>query len=85
MFAMEQILNQHGFVREDKGAHYAHKTVEEYKSSKDEKKIISALRTMFQVSDADMTEASVRKLKTQLRQLEKAKTAAGCIRHISCS
>lgn len=70
MFAMEQILNQHGFVREDKGAHYAHKTVEEYKSSKDEKKIISVLRTMFQVSDTDMTEASVRKLKTQLRQLE---------------
>lgn len=67
---MEKILNQHGFVRDDKNARYAHQTVEEYKKKQDEKKMIEALRRTQHVSNEDMTEENVRLLQSKLRQLE---------------
>lgn len=68
---MEEILKKYGFEREDKQAKYAHQTVDDYKKSQDEKKIISALRTSRKVSDKDLTAEKIRRLHEKLKLLEK--------------
>lgn len=72
---MESILHRHGYVREDKGAHYAHMTVEEYKIAQDNEKLQQALRRLQNVSAADTAEESIRRLRVDL-QAEKTKNAA---------
>lgn len=67
---MEQLLNQHGFTREDKNAKYVHQTVEEFKKTQDEKKIISAIRQVKHISDAELSTEHVRQLKTKLIAME---------------
>ena len=68
---MEELLNRHGFVREDKNAKYAHQTVEEFKKMQDEKKIISSLRKIKYISDAELSAEHVQQLKTKLLSLER--------------
>lgn len=68
---MEEILKKYGFEREDKQAKYAHQTVDDYKKSQDEKKIISALRTSKKVSGEDLTAEKIRRLHEKLKLLEK--------------
>ncbi|MDE7138683.1 MAG: hypothetical protein K2O29_09570, partial [Ruminococcus sp.] len=68
---MEDILKKYGFEREDKQAKYAHQTVDDYKKSQDEKKIISALRTSKKVSGEDLTAKKIRRLHEKLKLLEK--------------
>lgn len=68
---MEELLNQHGFAKEDKNAKYAHQTVDEFKRTQDEKKIISALRKTKHISDAELSVGHVRQLKTKLLSLER--------------
>ncbi|MBR0484482.1 MAG: plasmid recombination protein [Oscillospiraceae bacterium] len=68
---MEQLLNKYGFTREDKNAKYAHQTVDEFKKAKDEKKMISAIRKVKNVSDAELSAEHIRQLKTKLLSLER--------------
>lgn len=69
--AMEKILNAHGFSREDKNAKYAHQTVDEYKRTQDEKKIVTALRASQKITSEDLQTENIRQLKTKLNLLEK--------------
>lgn len=69
--AMEKILNSHGMSREDKNATYAHMTVEEYKRTQDEKKIIAALRKQKNISETDLKKESVVQLRNKISSLEK--------------
>lgn len=68
---MEELLNKYGFVREDKNAKYAHQTVEEFKKTQDEKKMISAIRKVKNISDTELSAEHVRQLKTKLLSLER--------------
>ena len=68
---MEELLTRHGFVREDKNAKYPHQTVEEFKKMQDEKKIISSLRKVKQISDTELSVGHVQQLKTKLLSLER--------------
>ncbi|MDE7363563.1 MAG: plasmid recombination protein, partial [Ruminococcus sp.] len=52
---MENILQKYGFSREDKNAKYSHQTVDDYKKTQDEKKIISALRASRKVSGEEIS------------------------------
>lgn len=76
--AMEQILMRHGLQREDKQAHYAHMTVDEYKRSQDTRRI-TALLQQSQISmpnDDTMTRNLMRQvaeLTAQTRVLEHEK------------
>lgn len=70
---MEQILQQHGFARDDKGADYAHMDVDTYKQSQDAKKIMDALRKTQHISSEDMTAENIRRLKSKLQQAEQEK------------
>ena len=63
--AMEQILIQHGFQREDKQAHYEHMTVEEYKRTQDKKRMTELLRQSQRIEPASV----VPKLKQQIAEL----------------
>ncbi len=67
---MEEILKKYGFEREDKQAKYAHQTVDEFKKSQDEKKIISALRASRKVSGEEISAEKVRRLHEKLKLLE---------------
>ena len=67
---MEKLLHKHGFKREDKNAKYAHQTVEEYKKAQDEKKIITALRNIKNVSGEEVSKENIRRLKSKLNILE---------------
>lgn len=67
---MESILHQHGYTRDDKNAKYAHQTVDEYKKSQDEKKIVAALRSMKNISPESLSENSVQQLRAKLNHLE---------------
>lgn len=67
---MERILHRHGFVREDKNAHYAHMNVEEFKYSQDLRKLQSQLRDATTVTEMDHEEKSIRRLKDRLAALE---------------
>ena len=44
---MESILHRHGYVREDKNAHYAHMTVEDFKYSRDLPENIRTVLTKY--------------------------------------
>lgn len=68
---MERILNAHGFRRDDKQAHYAHQSVDDYKKSQDEKKIVQALRSSHQISREDLQAERVNQLRTKLNLLKK--------------
>ncbi len=68
---MEELLQQHGFLREDKSATYAHQTVEEYKKTQDERKMVSALRQTKHISDAELSAGHIRQLKEKLVALER--------------
>lgn len=63
--AMEQILIQHGFQREDKQAHYEHMTVGEYKRTQDKKRMTELLRQSQRIEPASV----VPKLKQQIAEL----------------
>lgn len=67
---MEAILHQHGYVREDKSAQYAHMTVEEYKQSQDAKHMAQLLREMHTVTHNDTTTEAIRQLRTKLLDAE---------------
>lgn len=67
---MERTLHRHGFVREDKNAHYAHMTVEDFKYSQDLKKLRAQLRDANTVTEMDHEEKSIRRLKDRLAALE---------------
>lgn len=68
---MEKILNEYGFSREDKNAKYEHKTVDEFKKSQDEKKIILALRESRKVPDEKISADKIRRLNEKLKLMEK--------------
>ena len=68
---MEKILNEYGFSREDKNAKYEHKTVDEFKKSQDEKKIILALKESRKVSDEKISADKIRRLNEKLKLVEK--------------
>ena len=68
---MEKILQEHGFSREDKNAKYAHQTVDEFKKSQDEKKIISAIRQSRKISEEDLSANKIIRLKEKLKLTEK--------------
>ena len=68
---MEELLKKYGFEREDKQAKYAHQTVDEFKKSQDEKKIISALKASRKVSGEEISAEKVRRLKEKLKLIEK--------------
>ncbi len=70
---METILNAHGFVRDDKNAKYAHLSVEDYKKSQDEKKMIAAIRKKQHISPDEMTRSHVQRLQDKLHRLEQDK------------
>ena len=65
---MEHILQQHGYAREDKNAHYAHMTVEEYKLSRDSERMIPSMRDMLGVTVPDDQAAHIRMLQVSLRE-----------------
>lgn len=70
---MESILHQHGYSRDDKNAKYAHQTVDQYKKSQDEKKIVAALRNVKNISSEVIAEDSVQQLRAKLIHLESEK------------
>ena len=72
---MERILQSHGYAREDKDAHYAHMTVEEYKAAKDNAHLLERMREMQTVTVPDSQEGFVRSIQMQLNA-EKQKVAA---------
>lgn len=65
--AMEKILHNHNFVREEKQDFHRHMTVEEYKYMKAEEPMREALRKQHYVSSEKLTEENVRKLERNLR------------------
>lgn len=72
---MERILQSHGYAREDKDAHYAHMTVEEYKAAKDNAHLLERMRELQTVTVPDSQEDFVRSIQMQLNA-EKQKVAA---------
>jgi len=72
--AMEKILNEHGIEREDKNAHYKHMTVDEYKSNKDNKKLYNKMEKLLSVSENEMDESEIRRMKVELHSLKNENT-----------
>ena len=72
---MEKILQKYGFLREDKNAKYAHRTVDEFKKFQEEQKIISAIRQSKKISDEDLSAEKVRRLREKLSILESQKSS----------
>lgn len=72
---MESILHRHGYVREDKNAHYAHMTVEDFKFSRDLQHLQRQLHAAHTVTEADHETKSIRRLKERLTSLEHETTA----------
>ena len=72
--AMEKILNQHGIEREEKNAHYDHMSVEEYKSYKDEDKVLQRLESVLNVSDNDRDINKIRQMKLEMSSLRSENT-----------
>lgn len=68
---MEELMKKYGFEREDKQAKYAHQTVDEFKKSQDEKKIISALRASRKISGEEISAEKIRRFHEKLKLLEK--------------
>ncbi|MCR4643819.1 MAG: plasmid recombination protein [Oscillospiraceae bacterium] len=69
-FFMEGILQRHGFARDDKQAFYKHMSVDDYKATQDEKRIVEALRRMRNITQEDLTTANVRQLQMSLQAME---------------
>ena len=67
---MENILHRHGFQREDKHAHYAHMTVEEFKLSKDTDRLRLALKQLRGVSPKDTSAENLLRIRMQLSAAE---------------
>lgn len=72
--AMEKILNEHGIEREDKNAHYKHMTVDEYKSNKDNIKLYNKMEKLLSISENDMEESEIRRMKAELHSLKNENT-----------
>ena len=72
--AMEKILNSHGIEREDKNAHYGHMTVEEYKNSRDEDIFLKKIEDKLVVTDKELDQKEVRKLKVEMDSLLRENT-----------
>ncbi len=68
--AMEKILHLHGFMREDRHAHHAHMTVEDYKYSQDLKRYQEKLRESVSVTESDRKDENIRRLKEKVIALE---------------
>ena len=64
--AMESILHRHGYMRDDKGVHRAHMTVEDYKQSQDIKRYQEKLRASVIVTESDRRDENIRQLKEQM-------------------
>lgn len=69
---MELLLNKYGFQRDNKKATHIHMNVPEYKSSQDEKRMISTLREIKKISDENNTEMHLQKLKSKIFVLEQS-------------
>ena len=67
---MESILHRHGYVREDKNAHYAHMTVEDFKYSRDLQHLQRQLHAAHTVTETDHETKSIRRLKERVTSLE---------------
>lgn len=67
---MEEILHRHRYVRDDKQAHYAHMSVDEYKSAKEAQNIVEAFRRVRHVSEESLAADRVRQLQMTLQGLE---------------
>ena len=67
---METILNKHGFIREDKNAKYAHKTVEQFKKDKDDNRIVDLIRKNTKVTSEDLSKTSTIQLQEKVRELQ---------------
>ena len=65
---MEHILQLNGYAREDKNAHYAHMTVEEYKLSKDSERMMPSMIDLLGVTVSDSRDEQIRMLNMSLRQ-----------------
>ncbi len=68
---MEKILQKYGFERDDKQAKYEHQTVDNYKKSQDEKKIISAMKATRKISKEEIDSENIRRLHERLKLIEK--------------
>ncbi len=68
--AMEQILQRRGLLREDKQAHYAHMTVEDYKRSQDAKQMTKLLRQSHRIMPDTVAENLRRQLAEQSARTE---------------
>ena len=64
--AMEEILMNHGFVRQDKKAHHTHLSVEEYKLFENEHSILNKLKKNHTVLSSDLSAENVRNLMHRL-------------------
>ena len=69
--AMEKILNNHGFIREEKNANYKHMSVEEFKIREDEGIILDTLRKGLYISPDKITTENVRCLTQKLASADK--------------
>ena len=67
---MEHILQQHGYAREDKNAHYAHMSVEDFKASRDKDRMRQKLRESQHVTEEDLSAENVRSLRSALTAAE---------------
>ena len=68
--AMESILHRHGYVREDRHAHHAHMTVEDYKMSQDMKRYQEKLRASVIVTESDRRDENIRQIKERMLRAE---------------
>lgn len=68
--AMEQILQRRGLLREDKQAHYAHMTVEDYKRVQDAKRMAKLLRQSHRIMPDTVAENLRRQLAEQSARTE---------------
>ena len=68
--AMEAILHRHGYVREDKGVHRAHMTVEDFKSMKDLEQVQQKLRAAHRSTETDHAERTIRRLRESVTSLQ---------------
>lgn len=67
---MEHILQRHGYVREDKNAHYEHMTVTQYKSAKDKARIKEKIRQLRNVDSEDLEAERIRALRMERNAAE---------------
>ena len=76
--AMERILMQHGYCREEKNAHYEHMTVDEYKRKQDAKKMTEVLQQMQLPESNDVSvlhdlQMQIASLSSRTKEMEREK------------